>query len=225
MPAPLRLILTASIALLAAPCLLQAQSGAWGGQISMFSPMGGAKTWTGSTVGPALDITESFALGQDDTIRMRFGYWDAKASSSLPQVLAVPGGTPASVPANTRNEVFGFSYGGEYVRNLPARLYVLAGLGVTYLTATRTGTFDLTAAGYGPTSANFGANNFMPYFCLGLGCQLTHNLALEARYQASSLRAQSRGVDLSSAGIASPGQATVDKTSISGLTVGLALAF
>jgi len=225
MPAPLRLFLTASLGILAAPSLLQAQSGAWGGEIGVFSPMGGAKTWTGSTVGPALDITESFPLGQDDTIRMRFGYWDAKASSSLPQVLAVPGGAAASVPANTRNEAFGFTYGGEYVRNLPARLYVLGGLGVTYLTVTRTGTFDLTAAGYGPTSANFGANNFMPYFCLGLGCQLTRNLALEARYQASSLRAQYRGIDLSSAGIGGPGRVTVDKLSLSGLTLGLALAF
>ena len=225
MPAPLRLLLTASIGLLAAPCLLQAESGNWGGQIGMVSPLGGTRTWTGSTVGPALDITESYSLGQVDAIRMRFGYWDVKASSSQPQVMVVPGYAGASYPAATTNEAFGFSYGAEYVRNLSSRFYILGGLGVNYLTVTRSGTFNLTAAGGGATSASFGANTFGPYLCLGAGFQFTHSLSLEARYQASSLKAQNRGVDLSSSGITSPGLATVDKLNLSTLSIGLALAF
>ena len=225
MPASLRLLLTVSMGLLAAPCLLQAESGNWGGEIGMVSPMGGTRTWTGSTVGPALDITESYPLGQRDAIRMRFGYWDVKASSSQPQLMVVPGYAAASYPAATTNEAFGFSYGAEYVRNLTGSVYVLGGLGVNYLTVTRSGTFDLTAAGSTSTAASFGANSFVPYACLGLGCQLTHNLAVEARYQTSSLKAQNRGVDLSNAGIGSPGQASVDKLTLSTLSIGLALAF
>ncbi|WP_316415432.1 outer membrane beta-barrel protein [Mesoterricola silvestris] len=218
-------VLATTAAVLLASGALQAESGIWGGQIGMAQPSGGAKQWVDSTVGVALDVTDTYSLGGQDSVRMRFGYFTFKASSSAPQTLTVPGWAQATYPANTDNEAYAFTYGAEYVRTLPARLYVLAGLGVAYATANRTGTFDLTNAGAGPVKSNYDANNFVPYYCAGLGFQITRSLALEARYQTTSMKAQTRKLDLKGLGIATPAQVAFDKLTVSTLTFGVSLTF
>lgn len=220
-----RATLTAFALLLAAP-VLRADQGDWSGGIGAVQPLSGAKQWVNATTGPYVDILETFALTQSDFIRMRFGFWTLKSSTTSPQDLVLPGETAAGTfPASTTNELYGFTYGGEYYRNLPARTFVFGGLGVTYLTATRKGAFDLTSAGSGSASANYGANNFVPYFTAGLGVHLTRSLDLEARWQTATLKAQTRGIDLSSAGYTTAGTALVPKLTLSTVSVGLTVNF
>ncbi len=220
----LRAIVPTAAALLACGAL-HAESGIWGVQVGMAQPSGGAKQWVGSTVGAALDVTDTYSLGGQDAVRMRFGYFTFKASNRNPETLTVPGWAPASYPADTTNEAYAFTYGAEYVRTLPARLYVLAGLGVAYVSANRTGTFDLTAASAGPVRSNYDANNFVPYFCGGLGVQITRSLALEARYQSTSMKAQTRRLDLKPLGLSTPAEVAFEKLTVSTLTVGFSLTF
>ena len=220
----LRAIVTTAAALLACGAL-HAESGTWGAQIGMAQPSGGAKQWVGSSVGAALDVTDTYSLGGQDSVRMRFGYFTFKGSSSTPQTLTVPGWAQATYPASTTNETYAFTYGAEYVRTLPARLYVLAGLGVAYVSANRTGTFDLTNAAAGPVKSNYDANNFVPYYCAGLGFQITRSVALEARYQSTTMKAQTRKLDLKDLGSTTPAQVAFDKMTVSALTVGLSLTF
>lgn len=221
----LRAFMTTATALLAGSCALQAESGTWGVQVGAMQPAGGAKQWVGSTVGASLDVTETYSLGAQDAVRMRFGYFTSKASSGNPETLAVPGRAQATYPASTTNELFAFTYGAEYIRILPARLYVLGGLGVAYVSATRTGTFDLTGATYGPVKSDYGANNFVPYFCAGLGVQITRSVALEARYQTTTMKAQTRKLDLSAVGNTTPAQVAFDKMTVSAMTLGLSITF
>jgi hypothetical protein len=217
-----RHFLPAAVLLLAATSLHADESGVWSAGLSVAQPSGGAKLWVGSVTGTAVDVMESFSLGTNDTVRMRFGFFTFKGNRSNPDTLVLNGHAAALYPANTVSEAFTFSYGGEYVRNLPAGFYVLAGLGVAYDTATRKGAFDLTSAGQGIIQSNYGANNFVPYFSAGLGFQFTHALALEARWQTSSLKAQTRKLDLGGGATA---QVLVDKASLTALTVGLTLTF
>lgn len=226
MATPFRAFLTTAAAFMAASCFLQAESGPWSGEIGAVSPSGGSKQWTGSTVGPSINVMQSYSLGNNDTIRMRFGYWDLKASNITPQTVIVPGGVAASYPASTTSEMFSFSYGADYIHFLPARFYVLGGLGVNYISASRTGTFDLTSAGGGLPNTTYSANNFVPYICLGAGYQITQSLALEARWQTTSMKAQQRPINLSSGGTyTTPGQAVVDKITAPVLTVGISVTF
>jgi hypothetical protein len=217
-----RLLLPATALLLAASSLHADESSVWGFGLGAAQPSGGAKQWVGSVTGSTIDVLESFSLGSDDTVRMRFGYFTFKGNRSTPDTLVLNGRAAALYPANTTSEAFTFSYGAEYVRSLPVGFYVLAGLGVAYDTATRKGTFDLTSAGQGIVQSNYGANNFVPYFSAGLGFQFTKSLALEARWQTSSLKAQTRPMDLGSGNTA---QVLVDKTSLTAMTVGLTLTF
>jgi hypothetical protein len=203
---------------------LHAESGPWGLEVGAVLPSGGSKSFVGTCVGPSIDVMQSFALTTEDAVRMRFAYWALKASSGAPDTLTVPGAATASYPASTTNQLFAFTYGAEYVRSLPARFYVLGGLGVTYLTATRQGTWNLSSAGLGAASSNYSANNFVPYFTLGAGYQITGSIALEGRWQTSTMRSQYRPLDLSSIG-AADGQVTFDKLQVSTLTVGLVLTF
>ena len=220
-----RTLLLSTAALLAASCALQAESGNWGGQIGGAQPSGDAKAWVGQTSGFSVDILDTYPLGNQDAVRMRFGFTTFKATSANPETLVLSSTAAASYPANTVNELFTFTYGGEYVYTLPARLYVLGGLGVAYVTATRKGTFDLTSAGNGQVATNYSANNFVPYFCAGAGWQITPTLALEARWQTTSLKAQVRPIDLSAGGFTAPGQVQFDKLSVSSLSLGLSLTF
>ena len=192
--------------------------GTWSGMLGAALPSGGTKQWVKTSIGPALDIMETYSLGSHDAIRMRFGYWDLKSSSDAPQTLILAKTAAASYPASTTNEVFGFSYGAEYVRTLPADFFVLGGLGVTYLSATRTGTFTLPS---GAVTTNFGANNFVPYLTAGLGFQITQSLAVEARWQTAAMKAQLRPVNISGA----TSQVQFDKLNVSTFTIGLNLTF
>jgi hypothetical protein len=216
--------LIAAVSLLAAAPALQAESGPWSGMLGAATPAGATRQWVGSTVGPSLDIMETYTLGTHDAIRMRFGYWDLKASRDMPDNLIVPGQAAAPYPANTTNEIFGFTYSAEYVYTLPARFYVLGGLGVTYVSATRTGTFDLSSIGSGKVSTNYGTNNFVPCVSLGLGFQLTSSLALEARWQTATMKDQKRPIDLTSVNLG-VGQEVFSKLNVSTLTVGLNVNF
>lgn len=221
---PVRAMMTT--VLLAAPAALLADQGSWSGQIGAVQPLSGAKKWVTSTTGPSVDILNTYALTSMDAIRMRFGYWDLKSSTSNPQDLILPGGaTIATYPASTNNELYGFTYGGEYYRNLPARIFAFAGLGATYVSANRKGTFDLTSAGGPAVKANYEANNFVPYFTAGLGVHITRSLDLEARWQTANLKAQTRGLDLSAGGYTMSGTAVVDKLAVSTVTVGLTVNF
>lgn len=224
-------VLLCTAALLSAATVLRAaqDTGQWGCGIGVALPSGDTKKWVGTTTGADLDITQTFALGADDAIRMRFGFFTFKGSSTNPVTLVLPGGTvPETFPASTTNQLFAFSYGAEYVRALPARLYVLGGLGVNYVTATRSGTFDFTSAGTGTVPARYDANNFVPYVCLGLGVQLGSNVALEARWQTTSMKSQTRYVDLSNGGVGpytTPGKVYLDKMNPAEFSIGLALTF
>jgi hypothetical protein len=220
-----RTALTAA-ALLAASVALHADQGAWGGQVGAVQPTGGSKQWVNSTAGPSLDIFETFPLTSDDFVRMRFGYWDTKSSTGFTQQIILPGSAaPGTFPASTTSELYGFSYGAEYLRNLPGRTFVFGGLGVTYLTADRSGTFDLTSAGYASANTSFSANNFVPYLTAGAGFRISRAVDLEVRWQTATLKAQNRNLDLSSAGFSQPGVAIVDKLTVSTLTIGLTVNF
>jgi len=207
-------------ALMAASCLLQAESGTWGAQVGLAQPSGGAKLWLGSTTGTSLDVTETYPLSEMDQVRMRFGFFTFKANSSTPQVVIQPGGATVACDAQTTNELFNFSYGAEYLRILPGKVYVLGGLGVNYVTASRKGTFDFTPAGGAITGSHYSTNNFVPYVTLGLGYPVTRNVALEARWQTTSMKGQNRRFDFDA-----PGLAVVDKMSVTALTLGLNITF
>lgn len=210
-------------ALLLAALPLRAEMGTWGFQVGAAQPAAGAKTFLGNPTGVTLDLTQAFSLATHDTVRMRFSYATFKASSDNPDLVAIGANPATSCPASTTNEFFYFSYGAEYVRNLPARLYVLAGLGAAYVTVTRKGEFNLESQGGASlVKTNYSANNFVPYLCAGLGVQVTDSVSLEARWQATSLKAQERPLDL---GGGSTGTVTVPKTNLSTLSLGLAIQF
>ena len=206
-------------ALLAASGALHADTGGiWSGMLGVALPSGATKGWAKASIGPSLDIMETYSLGGHDAIRMRFGYWDLKASSDA-GVIPYPATTPPSVAASTTNEIYGFTYGAEYLRLLPADFYVLAGLGATYVSATRTGTIALPD---GTVSSNYGANNFVPYLCAGCGYQLTQSLAVEARWQTATMKEQIRPITNAAGGT---DQVLFNKLSTPAFTIGLSLTF
>ena len=221
----LRSILTTAAACLAATGLLQAQSEPWSGRIGAVLPSGGASQWVGKAIGPSIDIMVSYPMANADTVRMRFGYYALKGNRSDPQTLTLPATAPADYPANTMNELFGFTYGFEYLRALPLRFYALGGLGVAYTSATRKGTFNLTSVSSGTVVSNYGANSFAPYLCAGFGYQVNSFVAVEALYQASSVMAQTRYLDITSAGYGAPGQVMFKKLAVGTLSLGLTINF
>ena len=226
MGTPLRACLTTALLCTAAGLLQAEDIGTWSGMLGAVKPMGGSKAWVGSSVGPSIDIMETYSMGASDAIRMRFGYWDLKGSRTATVSMSRP--TTASIPATGTDELFGFSYGAEYVRYLPGRAYLLGGLGVTYISATRTGAFDLTTVGLGHYNGSYGANNFVPYFCFGAGYQFTQSLALEARFQNSTMKPQSRPIELSTPTnppVSSTGQGNFGTLNTPTLTIGLNLTF
>ncbi|HLO67474.1 MAG TPA: hypothetical protein VK188_10680 [Holophaga sp.] len=214
-----------ALALLAAATLpLHGGDGAWSLQVGAAQPSGGLKAWMGTTTGIAVDLVDSFALGQRDTVRMRFGFQTFKANGSTPETIQLPNGAGTVTAATAATaEAYTFSYGADYVYAPTSRFYVLAGVGVAYVTATRKGTFDLGASGVART--NYSANNFVPAFCAGLGFQATKAVALELRWQSTTLKEQQRPIDLNTAGIASPGQVQFAKQTVTSLSLGVSIAF
>ncbi|GEM_PF-2907237 len=225
MATPFRAITLAAAALLAAPAALRAESGTWSVTVGGAQPSAGAKTWVGSTTGVSLDVLETYPLTATDAVRMRFGFYTFKAGNTLDRTITVPGGTATAFPANTTNELFAFTYGAEYVYNLPLNLTVLGGLGVAYVTATSKGTFDLTGAGNGPVSTNYSANNFVPYLCAGLGYRASRAVMVELRWQGCSMKQQNRPIDLSGGGYTTSGRVAFDKMNVSSISLGLNLTF
>jgi opacity protein-like surface antigen len=63
---------------------------------------------------------------------------------------------------------------------------------LVYLQASRSGTIDLTAAGIGKSNLNYSASRTTVYGALGLGYQFAGNLAVEGRYQYTSIGAKTR---------------------------------
>ncbi|BDU76609.1 outer membrane beta-barrel protein [Mesoterricola sediminis] len=220
----LRAPLFALAAALAAAAPLQAESGNWSVQVGTAQPSGDAKTWVGSTTGVSLDVAETYALGTRDAVRMRFGYSTFKANGNQPEVIVLPGGAgTVSAAASTTNELFAFTYGADYIWAASRRVYALVGLGVSYVTATRKGTFALGATGTATT--NYSANNLVPTYGAGLGYQFSRSVGLEVRWQATALRAQERPIDLTSAGLAAPGKVQFAKQGINTLSLGLNIIF
>jgi hypothetical protein len=203
---------------------LRAGEGTLGAALGALVPTGGARRWLGSTTGPALDIMESFDIFKRDSLRMRFGFFYLKAPVVLSQTVTLPGTPAAAYPYSSSNELFGLTYGVDYLHPLARRSYVLGGLGFGYLTASTRGSLDLGAQGSGVVQARYDANGVAPYACLGLGVNLASNLALEMRYQISSVRAQQRGIKMGSGG--PPGAvASFPRVDVGGLSFGLVASF
>jgi len=214
-----------AMAVLGAASLLRADDLPMSVGLGAVVPFGGAKQFVGSTTGISLDFMESFDLSYGDSIRMRLGYFDLKAPQSTPQTVTFPGQAPASYPYSSSDELFGFTYGADYIHPFHGGTYALGGLGYAYLTANRKGILDLTAAGAGPTGANYDANALVPYLTLGGGWQATSSLALEARYFYSSIKAQPRGLTYTSANAPSGGVAQFGGVNATILTLGLVVKF
>jgi len=222
---PLRTFATIAIVLVSGVGNVQA----WGEPLSVTTgwatPLGGTKQWVGSAGGPSIDLMESFTLDSGDTVRMRLGYFAFRGWRDLPQTLALSGDTAAVYPATTSNQLFAFTYGADYIHPFPAKVYILGGAGVSYLQVSRSGTIDLTSNGFGPTLFRYNAESFVPYVCAGMGFPLNKYMAIEGRYQYSSLKGQTRGVDFSASGFQTPALATVNGISASALTLGLVFSF
>jgi hypothetical protein len=193
--------------------------------IGTAAPSGGLKRWVGSGVGPSLDIMESFDLNSGDFLRLRLGYFAFKARGNAAQTLALPESAGADYPADTSNQVFGFTYGAEYLYLFRPKVYLLGGGGVEYLQATRLGSIDLTSSGQGVAPFRYSAVSLVPYLCAGLGWRFNPHLAFEGRYQYSSLKNQTRGVDLRKQGFSAPGTAIVPGFSAPTATLGLLFYF
>ena len=197
----------------------------WGFQAGAALPQGSSKQFIGSGSGPALDLLVSFPLDSGDVVRTRMGWFAFKANGTARQTLTLPRSTSASYPASSSNTLWGITYGAEYLHFLPGKGYFLGGAGAAYLTATRDGTLDLSSAGIGPAAFRYSANNLVPYLCLGAGLRFNARLALEGRYQWSSMKGQVRGVDLSKAGLATPATASFTGITTSTLNLGLVATF
>ena len=193
--------------------------------IGAAAPSGGLKRWVGSRLGPSLDIMESIELTSGDFLRLRLGYFAFKARGNAAQTMALPDSAGADYPADTSNQVFGFTYGAEYMYLFRPKAYLLGGGGVEYLQATRLGSIDLTSSGQGGGPFRYSAVSLVPYFCAGLGWRFNPHLALEGRYQYSSLKSQTRGVDLRKLGFTASGTAIVPGFSAPTATLGLLFYF
>jgi hypothetical protein len=193
-------LLLASLALAPGP-RLAAGDGTFGASLGAAMPTGGARRWLGTTTGVTMDLMQSFSIRGDDTLRVRFGFLYLKAPEAMSQTVAFPATPAAAYPYSSTNELFGFTYGLDYLRAFPGRSwYALGGLGFAYLTASTKGNLDLTAQGSGVVRAQYDANSLSPYLTLGMGVKLVPHLALETRYQYSSVRGQQRGLKVQGGG-------------------------
>jgi hypothetical protein len=147
-----------------------------------------------------------FALKHEDMqLRVRLGYFGFSAGSGASQTLTLPGVATGTVPASTRNRLFGFTYGAELLYAFRPRVYGLGGAGVAYLQASRSGTVDLSSAGLGQSGLRYSVVTFSPYVCVGLGYRITRGVALEGRYQYTAMESQARSVSQPTAsGVAAP---------------------
>jgi hypothetical protein len=220
---PFRTAWMTSAFLGAAAGLLHAASSPWALQAGLAVPTGGGERWVGSNPAPTLDLIKSFDLPSDDTLRFRLGYFGFSAKRNDPQNLSLP---PASnsFPASTTNQLIGFSYGVEYLHLLTRNIYGLGGAGLAYLTASRSGTVDLTSASLGPTSFNYSAAKVVPYICLGTGYRFTQSLALEGRFQFSTMEGQVRPASFPNGFSPSP-KANFPGLTTPTLSLGLVLGF
>jgi hypothetical protein len=156
---------------------------------------------------------------------MRLGFFGFEGHRGDPQQLILPGSASAAYPASTRTQVFGCTYGLDYLWNPPRiRGYLLAGTGIAYFGTARYGSIDLTAAGEGSTRLRFAAGNFNPYLALGGGYRFTRNLAVEARWQGGVLNDTTRPVDFSRLFLGA-GQAPVNGFTVSEVSLGLVIRF
>jgi hypothetical protein len=218
-----RLLLLAAAAMASGPGL-RAGDGTFGAALGALVPTGGARRWLGATTGPAVDAMESFEVYRQDRLRMRMGFFYLKAPVDLSQTVTFPSIPAAVYPYSSSNELFGFTYGVDYLHSFGSRVYALGGLGFGYLTAAAKGSLDLSAQGSGVVQARYDANGLAPYACAGLGVDLGAHLALEARYQASSVRAQQRVLRMGKGG-PEGGVASFPRVDVGALSFGLVASF
>ena len=97
-------------------------------------------------------------------------------------------------------------------------------MGLAYLTASRSGTADLTSAQLGPTRFNYSVASLVPYFCLGTGYRFTNSLALEGRFQFSSMKGKDRSATFPR-GFSPTPKATFPGLTTPTLSLGLVFSF
>jgi hypothetical protein len=210
---------------LCAPAALRAAEGSFGVQAGAALPQGSAKNWTGSGPGFAVDLTETFSLDLNQSLRMRLGYLSYQGIGPRTESLAVPGAAYADFPVASNNQLYQFSYGLDYLRSWSPGFYLGAGTGLAYLTASRSGTVNLASAGAQTVNYRYDSNKLTPYLSVSAGYAFTSSIALEARYQLATLGGQVRQVDLSQAGYSSPAQVAVPSITASTLVLGLVVTF
>ena len=207
----------------ATPCLAQEPTFSLG--LGPAFPLGGAKDWVSSNPGISLDLMESFELNHADRLRMRLGGYFWQATGANTENLAESGTGFNTFQAAATNQLFGFSYSVEYLKNLPHGVYLLGGIGLTYISASRSGTVDLQQ-GAGPQSFKYDSNKLSPYACLGAGYTINQYIALEGRLQVATLGSQTRSVQVSSVGTSpTQAQATVPSITAASAVVGVVFLF